>query len=247
MFLTGRAAALTAAILFVPAAALAIPIVDFSTLSVSDKVTNLGGSVTLDGITAYAYYNDGSGWSESYLIARDETNDHGLGVCSEGIADNCNVGGTGDGDDNELSQLDYLEAILLEKPDDDSVWTGIWLSSLDNNSGSTSQGLEDGKLYWGDSNDIATLLGGPSSSFTYPAFGGSAVEGSLPLPGGFDSSAQYLLFIPGGSLGANNDYLVWGVDLEGGQFDQPVPEPATLLLLGTGLAAVARSRRRPRV
>ena len=46
--------------------------------------------------------------------------------------------------------------------------------------------------------------------------------------------------------GPNNDYLVWGADLREGSGDVPVPEPASLVLLGSGLCALVHKRRRAR-
>jgi hypothetical protein len=52
--------------------------------------------------------------------------------------------------------------------------------------------------------------------------------------------------IPDPSLDVKNDFSIKSVRVTGGAADTAVPEPATLLLLGTGLVALARVRRRKR-
>jgi hypothetical protein len=227
----------------------ASPIIDFSDwTSPSGKATNLGTQETFGPITARAFKRDSvTGiWSSSILIARDETGDHGLGVCSEGLSD-CSIGSTDGGDQNELSQLEESEAILLSL----AVgwqWSEVWVSSLD---GQGTGGSEEGRLHWGNAADIPSLLGEPSFSFGYPAFGGSKVEGNvlaLMTPGLFDLDARHLLFVNDGVEGENNDYLVFGATPARASVQpvEPVPEPGTLLLMGAGwmAAAFGRCRRR---
>src|SRR4051812_14975240 len=134
-----------ACLLAVPGAAAADPIYDFSTLAPGGLVTSLGTSTTLGPITASAYYDNGGTWTSITLIARNEgTADAGLGVCSPG--ESCNIGTTGAGDANELSQLNNNEAILLNLASG-SNWLDLYVSSLD--SGGTNN-QEQGMVYWGN-------------------------------------------------------------------------------------------------
>jgi hypothetical protein len=206
--------------------------------------TNLNGgaegilpnTVTDGGVKASGFNNNLS--TTAALWLRNTTNDHGLGVCSEGEAACAqNVGG---GDVNELDNMNSNEIIVLENTNGGS-WTSLFVSSLDNNEGSASAGLENGTVSWSNLADFSVVLG--SFGFTNGDFGAS-VEGNilgLPAAVGFDPTAKFLSFVAGPG-GTNNDYLVW----KGTVTTASVPEPTTLGVLGVGLLALGVMRRRRR-
>jgi hypothetical protein len=204
---------------------------DFATLGSNN--TLLANSVTVGGVTAEGFSNGAS--TPAPLWLRNEPNDHGLGVCSEGQS----ACASGAGDVNELSNQLNPEGLRLTLPTGQS-WTSLWVSSLDD--GGTNNN-ESGILKWSNDSTFAS---------SYNSLGGSGVvERELfPfLPGTFDPTAQYLLFTNDSSNGTNNDYLVWkGATTATVDTDpRAVPEPASAALVAAALAGLAFARRRQRI
>lgn len=222
----------------------AAPAINFATM-MSMGTFNSGqydsatvGGVTLDGFV----YSGGTTYvsNQGYLWMRNNTNDHGIGYCSTG--ETCgSTTTTGSGDYNELSNEKNNEVIRLTRSNGTS-WSNIFVSSLD--SGGTASN-ETGTVYWSNTAnaDLSTLS--TKATFSYSQIAPS-VEGSIfGLLPGFDVSAKYVYFRAGPANGTNNDYLVWGVNVNPISVSS-VPEPETyaMILAGLGLMGFVARRRK---
>lgn len=207
------------------------------TINFSDLTPgNLGTSHYVDvgtGLAVDGLYNNGSAWLAANLYVRDQTDDHGLGVCNP--RETPCPGPSGGGDINELDNAGSPELIRLTLPTG-YHWVSVQVSSLDDNDGDDDE-LERGQL-WGDVDGV------PGFNSLLWQFTGddSNVEPSFS-EFGFAENSPYLFFEPVdwfGETNHNNDFLVYQVTIE----RSTTPEPATLALLGFGLLAMGGLRRK---
>jgi PEP-CTERM motif len=228
---------LLAITLITPMGAIATTI-DFSTLGPTPLGGDLGSATYVDpgtGLTVGGLWLDDAIWMAANLYVRNQTNDHGFGVCSPADDPPC-PGPNGGGDFNELDNEGANELLRLTLPAG-YEWVSVQLSSLDNNGGSS---FEYGEL-WAD------LDGDPTSLDTVllQFLGNGPVEPTFLVPASAATS-PYLFFRPydwsPGGLNTNNDFLVYAVTII--EPPRDTPEPATLSLLAIGVLALGALRRK---
>lgn len=232
--------ATAAALLLVAGQALATP-TTFDFANGTTNNTDPGHSRTVNGVTAtgwsgtnFADISDMGATNSTDLWQRNQTNDHGLGVCSEG-SDSCKSDG---GDVNELDDFGSYEGIALTKPSG-TDWTSLWVSSLDDGDADNN---EQGTLLW--------FSGGNWHAFWF-SFNNidPAREGDLfAIDSSLNPNADTIWFVagtcrignvaniapscnPSNTDGEDNDYLVW----KGAYETVGVPEPGALAMFGLGL------------
>ncbi|HVP43972.1 MAG TPA: PEP-CTERM sorting domain-containing protein [Terriglobales bacterium] len=219
------------------------------TVSFVGVVGSYGTSTTtIGGIVIHAYYWDSTTntWKDANLFGRNQTNDHGLGVCNP-VEAGCGTG-DGGGDVNELDNAGQKELISLELPAG-YEWVSVQLSSLDKNDSSLASHWEQGQI-WADSDGVpmgTTNIGDsiicqytPGTSVGCANVGGTLFE---PMVGIVDAGSPYLFFQAkdwkvDGYTNTNNDYLIMSAVIV------QTPEPGSLILLGTGLVGLGTMLRK---
>lgn len=186
------------------------------------------------GLIVSGLWLDDDEWEPANLYVRNQTNDHGFGICSPFDDPPC-PGPSGGGDFNELDNAGAPEVIRLTRPAG-YEWVSVQLSSLDSNSSTDPDDFERGQL-WASAAPIPAFIGTSLLDFA----GGGPVEPTFAVS---DPTAPYLFFRPFDyrptGTNDNNDFLVYAVTIERTR----VPEPVTLGLLGIGFLALGVRRRR---
>jgi len=232
-----RRGVLAGVMLLTSAAAHAVPIpitIDFSdgTLGLLSSTLTTPEGVVVDGL----YFDElGSGdWEPGSLFRRDETNDHGLGVCNP--EETCSA--PGGGDINELDNAGREELIRLTLPEG-FRWVSVRLSSLDDNGSDIDDLVERGQLFADEDGDPANGLGTLFRMFE--GGDGNPIEPTFVVPTA-QQFVKYVFFQPydweNNGSNTNNDFLVWKSTIV-----RRLPEPGTLGLLAAGLLGLALARR----
>lgn len=241
--LVSRAGSLTLGALALSVAASApasaTTIVDFA----SSVLGGAGGQAGLtytdgSGVVAAGFYKPGVAWLPANLYVRNESDDHGLGVCNPD-EQTC-PGPDGGGDVNELDNDGNEELIRLSLPAG-FQWVSVTLSSLDDNSKSDDHKWERGQVWSSGSSDPGDAFdAGPVLEFE-----NDESEPTFAIPLGAETR-PYLYFRPYDwryeGENTNNDFLVWKVEID----RVTTPEPTSLGLLGLGLLALSQAMRRRR-
>ena len=149
---------------------------------------------------------------------------------------------TGSPDDRETDEINNFEVLTITFAGGTSI-DQITVSKLFHEG---DPAFNEIGFYQIDGN-TPVMFTAPGGNFPFPAtFGDLTIDFVVPTP----VTTLAFGYFPPDSHDRSNDFAVRNVTVTGGQVDthdlDAVPEPATLLLLGSGLIMFARLRRRTR-
>ena len=149
----------------------------------------------------------------------------------------------GDPDDRERDEINNFEILQISFPSGTSI-DQITVSKLFHEGPpgdpDPAHAFNEIGFYQIDGNP-AQMFTAPDTNLLGTTFGDLQID----VPPTLVTNLFFLYPVPD-AHDVSNDFAVRNVRVSGGEFDTPVPEPTTLLLLGTGLVVLARAHRRRR-